>query len=135
MKLRIWPAVVLLLVALAAKLANPLYLQQTEPKIPVFRTIVFGQVICCGAIVLWWLFFTRAPWSDRILGFAGAAVASAVAWFASDKKQTQWVVVRSGPEAIAVNLRKADDGQYVADDLAGTSHKQQRTDDAARANR
>ncbi|HEV3437546.1 MAG TPA: cupin domain-containing protein [Gemmata sp.] len=31
---------------------------------------------------------------------------------------TQWVVVRSGPEAIVVNLTRSPDGEYVADDLA-----------------
>ncbi len=32
----------------------------------------------------------------------------------SPDQPTQWVVVRSGPEAIVVNLTKACDGQYVA---------------------
>ncbi len=31
---------------------------------------------------------------------------------------TQWVVVRSGPEAIVVNLTKARNGEYVADGTA-----------------
>jgi len=32
----------------------------------------------------------------------------------SPDQPTQWVVVRSGPEAVVVNLTKAPDGQYVA---------------------
>jgi uncharacterized RmlC-like cupin family protein len=32
---------------------------------------------------------------------------------------TQWVVVRSGPEAIAVELTKAPDGEYVEDSTRG----------------
>jgi len=32
----------------------------------------------------------------------------------SPDQRTQWVVVRSGPEAVVVNLTKAPDGQYVA---------------------
>jgi uncharacterized RmlC-like cupin family protein len=35
----------------------------------------------------------------------------------SSDQPTQWVVVRSGPEAVVVNLTKALDGQYVADGL------------------
>jgi uncharacterized RmlC-like cupin family protein len=35
----------------------------------------------------------------------------------SAEHATQWVVVRSGPEAIVVNLKKDLDGQYVEDDL------------------
>jgi uncharacterized RmlC-like cupin family protein len=37
----------------------------------------------------------------------------------SPDKQTQWVVVRSGPEAIAVELTKAPDGEYVEDSTRG----------------
>lgn len=37
--------------------------------------------------------------------------------------QTQWVVVRSGPEAIVVNLMRSPDGEYVADNLTdGVAH-------------
>jgi uncharacterized RmlC-like cupin family protein len=35
----------------------------------------------------------------------------------SSDKPTQWVVVRSGPESVVVNLRKAPNGEYVADGL------------------
>jgi uncharacterized RmlC-like cupin family protein len=37
----------------------------------------------------------------------------------SPDRPTQWVVVRSGPEAIVVNLTRSPDGEYVAGDLAG----------------
>jgi uncharacterized RmlC-like cupin family protein len=36
----------------------------------------------------------------------------------SPDRPTQWVVVRSGPEAIVVNLTRSPEGEYVADDLA-----------------
>jgi uncharacterized RmlC-like cupin family protein len=32
----------------------------------------------------------------------------------SPDQATQWVVVRSGPEAVVVNLRRTPDGEYVA---------------------
>jgi len=32
----------------------------------------------------------------------------------SPDQPTQWVVVRSGPEAVVVNLAKASNGEYVA---------------------
>jgi uncharacterized RmlC-like cupin family protein len=53
----------------------------------------------------------------------------------SRDRPTQWVVVRSGPEAIAAELTKAPDGKYVEDStrgnkssaasLIGTQHAQQ----------
>jgi uncharacterized RmlC-like cupin family protein len=36
----------------------------------------------------------------------------------SPDSPTQWVVVRSGPGAIVVNLTRSPDGEYVAEDLA-----------------
>jgi len=36
----------------------------------------------------------------------------------SPDQATQWVVVRSGPEAVVVTLTRSPDGEYVADDSA-----------------
>ena len=69
---------------LAAKAAQPLFLQQAAPNFTVFMVIVFGPVVCCLILLLWWLFFTRAPWSDRLIGLAGAVVGSLVAWYVAD---------------------------------------------------
>jgi outer membrane protein assembly factor BamB len=84
-KLRIWPAVILVLLMLGAKLAQALLLTESAPSLPLFMTFVFGPVVCCGVIALWWLFFSRAPWSDRILGLVGALVLGVVAFFLSDR--------------------------------------------------
>lgn len=41
---------------------------------------VFGPVLCCLLIVLWWLFLSRARWQERVFGFLGLVglLASAV---------------------------------------------------------
>lgn len=44
----------------------------------------------------------------------------------SPDKPTQWVVVRSGPEPVVVSLKKAPDGQYVADGLDKTEDSSER---------
>ena len=36
---------------------------------------------CAFAIVVWWLFFSRAPWSERL----GAVILMAVALFATSR--------------------------------------------------
>ncbi len=59
-KLRLWPAIPFVVLMLAAKLAQPLFLQQAAPNFTVFMVIVFGPVVCCFILLLWWLFFTRA---------------------------------------------------------------------------
>ena len=59
-KLRLWPAIPFVVLMLAAKLAQPLFLQQAAPNFMVFMVIVFGPVVCCLILLLWWLFFTSA---------------------------------------------------------------------------
>jgi outer membrane protein assembly factor BamB len=84
-KLRLWPAIPFLVLILAAKWAQLTFMQEAAPNIPIFMSIVMGPVICCLAIALWWLFFSRAPWSDRFLGLGGAITLTVVAFFLSDK--------------------------------------------------
>ena len=45
---------------------------------------VIGGVFCGLAIVVWWLFFSRAPWSERV----GALVLMVVALFATFRSST-----------------------------------------------
>ena len=67
--LRLWPgiaaAVLMVLIALGVPLASP------DNAI----LGVLGAIAVAALIVLWWLFFSRAPWSERI----GAIVLMAVA--------------------------------------------------------
>jgi uncharacterized RmlC-like cupin family protein len=44
----------------------------------------------------------------------------------SPDKPTQWVVVRSGPESVVVNLTRASDGRYVADGLNASAPSSER---------
>jgi outer membrane protein assembly factor BamB len=80
-KLRIWPAIPLLLYMVAAKIAQPLI---TEWSRTTFLLVLFGPLYCAIAIFLWWLFASRARWSDRILGFLGMLVLGVAAWFLGD---------------------------------------------------
>ncbi len=82
-KLRLWPAFLILLVMVGARLAQRLWLTQAEPNLPVFLTFVMGPVALSLVIGLWWLFFSRAPRGDRILGVVGLIVLLLVALFAS----------------------------------------------------
>jgi hypothetical protein len=84
-RLRIWPAALLLLLMLGAKLAQSVLLQQSAPSFSLFMVLVFGPVVCCGAIALWWLFFSRAGWSDRILGLVGTVALGVAALFLGDR--------------------------------------------------
>lgn len=58
--LRLWPGVVIAVLLLLVRLVFPLVL----PGGAVIGLL--GGLLCGLAIVLWWLFFSRAPWGDRV---------------------------------------------------------------------
>jgi len=70
--LRLWPGVVLASLEVLLFLVVPLVVPDQA---------IFGLLgaVACGALVLaWWLFFSRAPWLERI-GAAGLMVAGVIA--------------------------------------------------------
>jgi outer membrane protein assembly factor BamB len=59
-QLRVWPGVVLVVVQWLAWLVAPLILPD------FFLSAMLVMVICALAIILWWSFFSRAPWYERV---------------------------------------------------------------------
>lgn len=72
--LRWWPAALILLVMLIAKLSASFF---EAPPLPVLMLSFMGPAFVGAAIPLWWLFGSRAPWKERLVGF-GALLAIAV---------------------------------------------------------
>jgi outer membrane protein assembly factor BamB len=72
--LRLWPGV---LVAILLLLGAVLPIVKPDEMIRV----MLGSVVAGLAILVWWLFFSRAPWSDRL----GAIVVMAVALFVTKR--------------------------------------------------
>jgi hypothetical protein len=73
--LRLWPAVALATLQLLAWLVLP----KVFPDQGIYW--FFGTVIVALIIVLWWLFFSRAPWAERL----GALALMAVALFVTSR--------------------------------------------------
>src|SRR5258706_5376037 len=72
--LRLWPAVVIAIVQLLVMFGAPVVAPDAELPIGLFAGMA-GAL----AILLWWLLFSRAPWSER----AGAIVLMVAAVFAT----------------------------------------------------
>jgi outer membrane protein assembly factor BamB len=74
--IRLWPGVIAAALLLIVRLVVPLIL----PEGAILGVI--GAVVCALAIVMWWLFFSRAPWSERLgaiaLMIAGLFAASRI---------------------------------------------------------
>src|SRR3989442_7230845 len=73
--LRLWPAVVIVLLQCLGRFVVPV----VEPEAMIFG--VLGGLVGGLAIVLWWLLFSRAPWSERL----GAVALMIVALFATSR--------------------------------------------------
>ncbi len=58
--LRVWPGVVIVIVQWLAWLAIPVFL----PDHILYALLVTAS--CALAIILWWMFFSRAPWYERL---------------------------------------------------------------------
>ncbi len=71
-QLRLWPGVVIVIVQWLVRFVLP----RVAPE--DLKSAVIGSMICGLAIILWWLFFSRAPWSERL----GAVVLMIVSYFA-----------------------------------------------------
>src|SRR4029453_14064311 len=71
--LRLWPGVVAAVLLVLVRFGLPI----AFPDVSMFG--VLGAVVGGLLILLWWLFFSRAPWSERI----GAVVLMIVAIYAT----------------------------------------------------
>ena len=73
--LRLWPGVVAAVLLVLVRFVVPIVI----PEAMLFGVI--GGLVGVLAVVLWWLFFSRAPWSERV----GAIVLMIVALFATSR--------------------------------------------------
>jgi outer membrane protein assembly factor BamB len=71
--LRLWPGVVFALLQLLSMFAFPVVM----PRAAIFG--VLGGMVAALAILVWWIFFSRVPWIERL----GAIVLMVVAMFAT----------------------------------------------------
>src|SRR2546425_4781422 len=71
--IRLWPAMVIAVVQLLVMFGAPVVAPDAGP------IGMLGGVVGALAIVVWWVFFSRAPWSERV----GAIVVMIVAVWAA----------------------------------------------------
>jgi outer membrane protein assembly factor BamB len=73
--LRVWPAVLLAGLMLAARFGPGL----VEGGASTYWMVaVFGPLFCCVLILIWWVAASRATWKERLLGLVGIPAAVAL---------------------------------------------------------
>ena len=80
--LRLWPGVVIAIVLGLVRFLIPVVAPNAQLfGLPLVFVAVIGGVLCGLAVALWWVFFSRAPWPERL----GAIALMIVALFATSR--------------------------------------------------
>src|SRR5688572_17872660 len=83
--LRVWPGVVAVVLQWVFRFG----VKEFFPGIQGFGYAVIGSLILFVIIVLWWTFFSRARWRERLTGLALIVFALALTWFL--KHDSMWL--------------------------------------------
>src|SRR4051794_25755961 len=73
--LRTWPAVLFVMLMLGARFGPALFEQGSSKY---WMVAVFGPLLCCLLIIIWWVAGSRATWRERLFGFLGIIAAAAL---------------------------------------------------------
>ncbi len=72
--LRVWPAILIGLLIPATRYGPGV----TENPSEHWMWSVFGPLLCCLLLLIWWLAVSRATWRERVLGFLGLVAGAAL---------------------------------------------------------
>ena len=74
--LRAWPAFLLALLMLAARFGPGI---SEEGAAKYWMVAIFGPLLGCLLLLIWWLAASRATWRERLFGFLGLVASAAIA--------------------------------------------------------
>jgi outer membrane protein assembly factor BamB len=75
--LRLWPGVAIAVLLLLARFGWKIVV----PGFKGFAQGMQGAILCALVLIVWWVFFSRAPWSERLGAIALMAAGLAASWF------------------------------------------------------
>jgi outer membrane protein assembly factor BamB len=102
LRLRLWPAVVITVLMLAAMYIPPL-LQFDNPLI-AFMAQFYAPMVAALALGIWWLFFSRVSWLEgfAVLGFAIACYVGT--FFVADASMAMPLMLSALPRIILIGV-------------------------------
>jgi outer membrane protein assembly factor BamB len=84
--LRLWPGVILAITLAVARYLVPVIAPDAEIKeMPLAIISMLSGIVLGLAIVVWWLFFSRAAWSERLGAVVLMVAGVAATWFLVDQ--------------------------------------------------
>ncbi len=115
--LRLWPGVVAVVLLWLARFG----LKAVVPGFKGFELAMMGGLLGMLAIVVWWVFLSRAPWSERLGAIVLMVVALGATWFLKHESMGPlWLLGYAVPVlclafvACAVATRRLADGRRRA---------------------
>jgi len=73
--LRAWPAVLLAVLMLASRFGPGI---SEEGSAKYWMLAVFGPLLACLLLLIWWVAASRATWRERLFGFLGLVAAASI---------------------------------------------------------
>lgn len=99
-RLRLWPAVVIVGLLLAAMYIPPLL--KLENPLLGFLLMAFAPLVAAPLFAIWWLFFSRVSWLEGFGGLAFAVIAGVATVFIADKSMGIPLQLTALPWAIII---------------------------------
>lgn len=99
-RLRLWPAVIVIFLLLAAMYVPPL-LKLDNPILP-FMGLIMGPLIAAPLLAIWWIFFSRVSWLEGFGGLAFAIICGVATYFLCDKSMAIALQIWALPWAMII---------------------------------
>ena len=97
--LRLWPGLAGITLLLFARFG----LKALFPGFEGFKYAIFGMLGSAALLIVWWLFFSRARWIDRVGGLGLIAGGLGGAWiFKHESMSVPWIVAYALPLTLCV---------------------------------
>src|SRR5687768_4942125 len=93
-KMRLWPGIVIVALVWLTRVAAPLAGINAGTEL-MLR--ILGGLACALAVLIWWLGFSRASWSERAGAVAVLVAALAATLWLGDPSMLVWVLWYSAP--------------------------------------
>ena len=110
--LRLWPGVVLAVLLLAARFG----VKMAVPGFEGFSQAMMYAFGCMAALLLWWLLFSRAPWSERLGAIGLMAAGLGAAWLLKHESMGPlWIIGYAVPFLFVAFVAGAVASRRLAD--------------------